>query len=196
MSIADRTTLDTTLDATYTLRLDELRALTLQHHVAAGRPEGQGRRSVGLVEQVVRLVVDRVVHPDPVEAHLGCFAPAAEDRQRSAAVEEARRRELRFHPLVPGDGVAAAHIEQVVGADVGHVAHAQGEAAAGVRAGKERVPVQAAGGEDVLGLVGQLFSLARHVGMQRRNLCGLLLLDDRLARRGVGFLCGSGHRDA
>ena len=28
MSIADRTTLDRTLDATYTLRLDELRALT------------------------------------------------------------------------------------------------------------------------------------------------------------------------
>ena len=100
-------------------------------------------RPVRLLEIEVRAIVFRRAHPKAVEGRLCRLAPAAEERQRAAAMEQTRGGELRFDALVAQDRIAAAHIEQVVRAHVMRVPDAEREAAARVRTLEERVPASA-----------------------------------------------------
>ncbi len=127
----------------FLLPLRELGA-TAQHQEPAARKDGEERRTVGLLEEIVRLVVFRAVWTDAVEADLRRFAPAAGRHQLGAPVEHPRRAELGLDPLVILNGVAAAEVERVVGADVEGAASAESEAAARIRALEVRMPGQTA----------------------------------------------------
>ena len=127
-------------------------------------------------------IVLRRVRPDAVEADLRGLAPAAEERQAAAAVEDARCEELDLGAFVAGDGVAAARVDRVVAADVVVVARAQREAAARIGTREERMPLQPAARDEGVEPVENPLALDRDVGMQRRNFRGLLLLDCRLPR--------------
>jgi hypothetical protein len=106
------------------------------------RRVGQDRGPIGLVEEIVGAVVLRRVRADAVEADLRRLAPAAENGEVAAAIEHSRRDELGLDAFVPGNGVAAADVERVIGAEVLVVAEAEREAAAGVCALEVRVPLQ------------------------------------------------------
>ena len=115
-------------------------------------------------------------------------------------MEQTRRGELRFDSLVAQDGIAAAHVEQVVRAHVMRVTGTESEASAIVRTLEERVPAWHAVDQDVLGSVHQRFGLTRHVRVQVLGFLRLRLLDGRLSRRALGLLChdscrGSSHQD-
>src|SRR6185295_15195112 len=97
----------------------------------------------------------------------GGLPPAAEQRQRAAAIEESRREELRLDPLVAGERDAAAQIDHVVRTHVPRVARAQREAPTAVRALEERVEVQASGYQQVLDAVEDVFDLARFERVRR-----------------------------
>ena len=159
-----------------------------QHQQAPCRPERQRGRPVRLSKIEVRAIVLRRAHPDAIEGRLCRLAPAAEERQRAAAMEQTRGGELRFDALVAQDRIAAAHIEQVVRAHVMRVPDAEREASAIVRTLEERVPARHAVDQDVLGSVEQRFDLARDVRVQGFDFLCLRLLDGRLTRRGLRLL--------
>ncbi len=85
------------------------------------------------------------------------------------------------------------NVQDVVGADVLQVAGAEREAAAGVRAVEEGMPVQLTARQVVLGVVQIFLRGPRLVRLQRGRLLGLRLLDERGARR-LGLL-RSGRRN-
>jgi hypothetical protein len=104
-------------------------------------------------------------------------------------MEHPRRHELDFRPFVVFDRIAAAHVEQVVRADVMHVADAQREATTPIGILEERVPMEAAVHSDVFDLVHNSLTRADGIRVQRRDLLGLGLLDQadtaRLLRLGA-----------
>ena len=140
-------------------------------------------RPVRLSKIEVRAIVFRRAHPKAIEGRLCRLAPATEERQRAAAMEQTRRGELRFDALVAQDRIAPAHIEHVVRAHVMRVPDAEREAAAIVRTLEERVPARHPVDQDVLGPVEQPFDLARDVRVQGLGFLRLHLLDGRLTRR-------------
>src|SRR5262245_25905714 len=147
-----------------------------------------------LPEGIARLIAFRRPISHAKEPDLCCLAPAAENGQLAATVEQMRRCELRFDAFVAGNAVAAAQVDEGVGADGTLIAGAEREAASGVRARKERIPGDSLIDEDVLGFIDQPFSLAWAEREQARTLIRLRLLDERLASRSLGLLCSDGSR--
>jgi hypothetical protein len=157
------------------------RSAAAQHQDPPRGIKLQQRRAIRLLEEVVAAIVLDGVVADAVEADLRRLAPAAQHRQVAATVEDARRDELRLDALVAGDGVAAAEVDLVVGADVEGAAEAEREAAARVGAVEEWMPAQRPAFEHGVEAVEELLGLVRIVGMQRLGLLGLPLLDLGLA---------------
>ncbi len=133
--------LDRRQSSTCALRrpLRELDA-TADHQQAARGPDRQQRGSVTVLEPVVGAIRDGRVWSNPIEADLRRLAPAADDRQLPATVEEARGQEFGLGSLVARDAVAAPHIDIVVRTDVVHASHANREPIAVRGALEERMP--------------------------------------------------------
>jgi hypothetical protein len=91
-------------------------------------PRRESGCGVRLLELVAGALVLRRARSDAVKADLCRFAPATEDRQHAAVVEQVRRSELGFGPLVAVQRIAAAHVEQVVRAHVPPVADTERKA--------------------------------------------------------------------
>ena len=162
--------------------LRPLDAATQQQDLAR-RVVVEHRGQVRLLEQVVGAVLVAGVVAETVEPDLRRFTPAAEHRERRAPMEQPRRDELRFEPLVVLEGPAAADVDVVVGTDERRPAEAEREAAACIRVLEERMPVRRAAGEHGVEPLEDLLHPVRHVGLQPGGLLGLCLLDQRLPRR-------------
>ena len=165
-----------------------------QHQDFARRENREERRAVRLLKEEIGAVVNRRVRADAEEPDLRRFAPAANHRQVSPAVEQPRRDELRLGAFVAQDRVAAAHVDVVVRAHVAGVADAEREPTAVVRAVQEGVPPQRPAFQNGVDPAKDPLDLARSVGLQVCRLRRLLLLDRRLPRRCWSGLRGIGAR--
>src|SRR6185503_20949181 len=102
----------------------KLRA-SVQHPEASCRPERQARRAVWLSKVETGAIVLRRIHADPVELRLCRLAPAADNRQLPAAVEQTRRVEFCLDSFVTQCRVAATEVNLVVRAHEMEVAEAE-----------------------------------------------------------------------
>ncbi len=161
----------------------QLQAAMEEQTVPCG-PEVEIRRPVRLREAVIRAVVDGRADPGPVVADLRRPAPAADQRQHAAAIEQPRGHERPFESEVALRGGAAAQIDEVVGTDVPAVPGAHGEPAARVRAVEIRMHPDRADEHRLLEAVEECFDPVRLERMQFAGFLGLRLLDD--SPRGSG----------
>ena len=106
--------------------------------------------------------------------------------------QRARRHECRLDPLVAGERERTPQIQDVVRAEVLQVPAAEREAAAGVCAVEEGMPVQLTARQVVLGVIQVLFRGPRLVRLERGRLLGLRLLDERGARGGPDSCAAAG----